>query len=243
MKTVSLVRRSNIQILLLGCLFLIALAVVQPYLWRLVSSTADSVRQQRAAVRELNNIQTIVQELEQEDTVADSAAAQLSQVLISEDEVTQAVERLEREADKRGVELVVDNIQRTSDQASSVDLVQLVITVTAFGTSDKLLEYVDAMEHFPEIIFARDFVLRPAPARSINGVSMYALDMNAVYYMNIQASALREASGGGGTNTVTSTAAAPTRDRLYFSSILISITGGILLAIGIIVMVKKRSLI
>ncbi|MBI1833604.1 MAG: hypothetical protein HYR90_02140 [Candidatus Andersenbacteria bacterium] len=231
------------KVLILGCLFLVALAALQPYVWRLVSATSRLVEERRAAVLQLNNIQTIVADLEQVEQSAEATSAQLSQVLISEDEVTQAVERLEREADKRGLQLKVENIQRVTNQASDINLTQLVVTITAFGAADKLFEYIDAVEHFPEIMFTRDFVLRQAPARSKDGAVVHALNMNAVFYMNTPATVATEGDSTQNRGAPTDLGGVSPRDALYWSSVGIVGIGGVLLLGGIIMMIKRRTLI
>lgn len=179
MNDIRVINRKNLKAIGVSIALLVVLIIVQFYIWDIVSNTGISVKQRKDAAAELEAIKQTVATVEEQSKTAETVAQQLSQVLIASNQVTQAVERLEREADVKGVALTVNNIRTFASTNPRFE--QLVVTLSVGGVPSQLFQFMDAIEHFPEIATITDFQLQASP-KKVAASSPYTLQTNVVFY-------------------------------------------------------------
>jgi hypothetical protein len=172
--------------LLLNTVLLLVLLAGQPFLWRFVLSSAQSLQDRRTVEQQLANLRERLTVIDETQAQQAGLFGQLDEVFLPLDSTPQAVERLEQLADLQGVVLEIQNIREETpigSQSRNI-IIPLRVTLKATGQPDRLLEYIDAIEHVPEVTVVDEWVLRSFLDNSSGTGTqvIYELSVNIVFY-------------------------------------------------------------
>jgi len=218
-------------------LIVVALVAIQPYLWGWVEATSRLLHDRRTSAQQLQNVETELQKVTVAAQESESIDEQLDIVLIQPDEITQAVERIEQAAENVGINLAVQGIGTTNAAEGEV-LQQLVISVLAVGLPERLLTYIDVVEHFPELTSWQEFVMEGDPGEAGDTgatINNYSLAANIVFYMPAQENTEDVEDSEPGTSSRSSFDTAPEPDRSPLFGIGIVVIIGSVLFLAVII--------
>lgn len=179
MKPLSFLRDPAFRRVVVHIFIAAVLAIIQPAVWDWVSTSSQSLHDRRTITGQLQNLREQLVLLRAEQESSQSIQDQLDAALIGENEITQAVERLESQAQREAITLRIHNI---AAREGNGQLDSLVITATAVGPVGTLLSYLESVENLAEVTAIQDFLLRPAsrPAGVIEFTD-FSLDMNVAF--------------------------------------------------------------
>lgn len=157
--SVKLLRGSVVTVLMLG------LIGVQPWLWGLVRSRAEQLRNRQTQTDQLANVEKQIAETQEAYAADEAFMAQLELPFPRENTTPQIIERLEQLAGTRGVTVQIDSIvEQASQLRRGKVLIPLTVNVRAFGSARSLLEYFEAVEHTQEFVKAESWKVSPEGA-------------------------------------------------------------------------------
>lgn len=200
--------RPGLRRVLVSVIVVIILIAIQPALWDWVGRSAEELHNRRTLAGQLANLQDQLAQLKTEQGSAQTVQDQLDAVLISREGITQAVERIESQAQGIPVTLRVHNIE-TQSEGGKID--SLVITATATASVDKLLQYLETIENLAEITSINNFLLRPAPrpVGAVGEFNDFSLDFNVAFATEAEPGTTTEQEKSRFTSVATPTPPAP----------------------------------
>lgn len=212
MKPFSRLRDPALRRVLVNIIIVVVLATIQPAIWDWVSVSSQALHDQRTITGQRENLEEQLVLLRAEQESSQSIQDQLDAALIGSTEITQAVERLESKAQEKSVALRVHNIAAKEGDG---EIDSLVITTTATGPINNILQYLEAVEHLAEVTVVKDLLLRPAPRPAAAVVfDEFSIDLNVAFAAE---AAMREDRGEEATSRFTSIAIPPPPPQSFVS--------------------------
>lgn len=212
---------------MIGLLVVVVLASLQVALWRWVATTSQAVHDQRTAAEQIANLQTYLGQSKPDEQSQALLENRVKLALVQAGAISQTVDQLEQTAQRLGLALTAQNIT-TGTSNESAGVTSLTITATVSGPVDKLLQYVESIEHLDHIARIQDFSLTAAP----NG---FSLAFNVVFAMEVDQHAVSQAQANQSRFPANESAgAANTPSRNLGTDLVV----GSLLVLGVLVIVK-----
>lgn len=168
---------------------IIALGASQYWLWGQVKQAAVDLHVLRTAEQQQDILKGRLEEVKADRAQLESSFSQLAVIFPQEGSTTQAVERLEEVADATGVRVDVNSIEQLSPikPKSGPGLVPLVVALEIAAPVERLLEYIDRIEHVPEAIRIWQYGIEPVKLTEEpplpSGVELYRLSMRVTFYL------------------------------------------------------------
>lgn len=170
----------TLQKIIVSALSVIVLATSQLYIWGWVEDLAATFHDQRTIEQQIVNLKDQLGELEKNAATQVQVDNQIDTVTIQQDEISQAIERLEQKAQDLQLQLSTNSIITEPANGSS-NFSPLVITVTAQGPIEQLLRYMESIEYLTEVTSIRDFSLTINPRPSPTVQAIHTLSLNIVF--------------------------------------------------------------
>lgn len=157
---------SNFKKIIGKAVAVVILVAIQPYLWQSLNTIARDVHAKRSQKQQIGNLKERIIAVEQTLASETELLDQLDAVLPLNNSVPQAIERLERLATERQVELKIIDLQEVAGDAGAVDtpVLPLRVRLEVTGTSAALLSFMEAIEHLQELTTIEAWDMAPAKA-------------------------------------------------------------------------------
>lgn len=191
---------------LFGALVLmLILGGIQPFLWQMVTNRVIDVQLKQSQEEQIVNVQERNQTMQQNLAAQESFLNQLTVVAPPIEARTQVVERLELLADKHTLPIEISLIQELPDGGRSAvsQIVPVVLSVSVQGSVDRLLTFMQEVEHVQELTVVESWSLNPhagPPATSDPAAQptptplpIYELRMDVLFFLR---GATEEATNG-----------------------------------------------
>lgn len=163
MKLSSLANVTDQRQLLRIVLVLVVVVAVQPFLWRFAQYRVSTVRDQQARNGQIAAVREQNQQIEQAIKTQQQLIDQLDIIAPRPTALNQVVERLEQLADKQQLRIDISSIKEVTStsrrKAAVVTPVTAVIEIR--GSVTAVLQYIEQLEHTPELTVVRSFTLKP----------------------------------------------------------------------------------
>ncbi len=175
---------AQVMRLLRGVILLAVLAAVQPFVWRTVASSAATLQDKRTIKQQTIALRERLAVIDAAFTEQTASLEDLAEIFPPVSSTSAAVERLEELADNRDIALTIQNIQEEKPLGplNRSVVVPLTISVKATGAVDRLLEYIDAVEHVPEVTAIDEWVLNSTIDNTSADNWPHRLTLNVVWY-------------------------------------------------------------
>lgn len=167
-----------------------ALSGAQPWIWRYVESGAQDIHNRRTEEQQLAELTERLRVIEQKHTDQAALLDGLATIFPHADSTSQVVDRLEQLADKQSVELAIKTIgpPATAAGAKPSVLSPIVVSVEVKGSATRLLQYIDGVEHVPELATVQSWDISPfTPPASASPAPppspSFVLAINILFYL------------------------------------------------------------
>lgn len=177
----------------------VGLAVLQPFVWAWVRTGVQRVWEERSRADQVVELQRRYAQVQQA-AEQQPLLNQLAAIVLGSQDTLHVLERLESVAQRAGVQVKIVSIHEAALAATRAPgdiavqatpapsmggLSSLVVTVAAAGEPGRLLEYLAAVEHLPELTQIRTLTLRPfegeaAPAQP------FEMSFDVIFYVQQQ---------------------------------------------------------
>lgn len=203
-------RSSVVKVLVVLSALAALLIGAQPFLWGWVKSRSIALHELRIRAEQIEEVRKRTQEMQENYDNQKVFVAQLDSVVPPSRNAIQVIERLETATQGLDVSLQVSRIDEgvalkqsqaaeleeadqpkttpsktSNNDESVVAIVPLFITVNVTGKPEKLVEYIDAVEHVQELSYIQKFTITPAPNKAsvTGGEPDFQLLMTVVFYL------------------------------------------------------------
>lgn len=152
-----------------------ALVGLQPWLWKYVKTSAESLQMKRLEEKHFSSLGDDLLKITATLDQQELALSELDVVFPTQESTSQVVERLERLADEEGISFEIQSITERETNAAGKKLAGLAvlnITVEAFGSPAELLRYIERVEHTPELATVDSWVIRSIAGREAGQVPL-----------------------------------------------------------------------
>jgi|GEM_PF-3079810 hypothetical protein len=208
---VSKKRPNSVRSLVFSVILLLVLIMVQPYLWGMVKSRALTLHERRTLTEQIKEVEIKNRDTRNNYESQNVYIDQLTSVIPSSRDALQVIERLETATQGLDVQVDVSRIDEGTSLKSIVDtesgignnakpaqalvptteeiskIFPLHITLVAKGSSDALVEYIDAIEHVQELSMIQKFTISPVTIKTSQtpeqDQSQFQLLMTVVFYL------------------------------------------------------------
>jgi len=191
----------------------LALLVLQPFLWKMVQNRAEVLHEKRTQAEQIEEVRRRIENIQENYDSQRIFIEQLTSVIPQSRDALQVIERLETASQGLDVLLEVSRIDEGLPLRSVEDLQEtdetearsvaeesatvaggeagrifpLYITLTVTGVPEVLIEYIDAIEHVQELSRIQKFTLSPAVSEEeqLTGVESrnFQLLMTVIFYL------------------------------------------------------------
>lgn len=170
-------------------LLIVGLAVAQWFLWPAVARQARHLQVLRSHREQLTTVNSHIEAMQQSLATHQQHASRLAAIAPAQDNLLPVVERLELLADQRGLSLTISSIaelpnrsaQNASGESAAPVFIETVMSLTASGNVNALLNYLTDIEHASELNYVRDFSLKPAATAQAPAEQAYQLTAEVVF--------------------------------------------------------------
>ena len=204
-------KSSSVKVLVILIAFLFVLLVLQPFLWGMVKRRALALHERRTLTEQIKETEIRTMDIRNKYDIQSIYIKQLASVIPSS--ALQVIERLETATQGLGVQVEVSRIDEGAslkssagigvgsefgsdkimpsaialDNKSKSNVFPLHITLVATGSSQALVEYIDAVEHVQELSMIQKFTISPGTTRFGQAVDQdqngFQLLMTVVFYL------------------------------------------------------------
>lgn len=154
----------------------LALLVFQPWLWGRVYDSAATLRDRQTQREQLANVKALIEDIRTVDSTKQALLDQAAVVFPVQSAVSQVVEALESLAQAEGLTLQLTAITEPEKgvRQAGPKLLPFEVNLTALGSPQALLTFLEAVEHMPEFTAVQAWEMKPA-ASVVGGARVYTL--------------------------------------------------------------------
>lgn len=186
---------SGRKTLIFSASVVVALLALQPFAWWFLGKSAHTFQDKRSQKEQTTEIERRISVLRtslqgQEDSLSElSAIAPLNQSL------TGLITILEQEADRYRISISITSVKSQQQPAASVapdntQVTAVPISLEAVGGIDALFNYIDSLEHMPQLLTVTKWsvVADEAPAPSVApgapaNEQLYKMAVDVIFYV------------------------------------------------------------
>lgn len=203
-------RSSVVKVLLVFSALVVLLIGTQPFLWRWVRGRSIALHELRIMAEQIEEVKKRTKEMQENYDNQKVFVAQLDSVVPPSRNAIQVIERLETATQGLNVTMQVSRIDEgvalkqsqaveleeadqpratptktKNNDEQGVAIVPLFITVNVTGRPEKLIEYIDVVEHVQELAYIQKFTITPALNKANVTVDApdFQLLMTVVFYL------------------------------------------------------------
>ncbi len=174
--------------LITAVVLLIILGAVQPFLWKRVATSATKLQDTQTIEQQYADLQKRLEETTKSRNEQQELFDQLSVVYPNVNNTSQVIERLEQLATQWFVIMQIRTIQEDQPiktKSDTLKIIPLKITVEVTAPPERILSYVDAVEHMQELARITSFLLQEVDPTA-PGTTPVSPDQEVSLIMNIE---------------------------------------------------------